>query len=170
MKNVKSEKIYEWIFRLTEYFIKEKLLFYGIDHGLFSQNMIDTEFKLVASIMKKDDNMYNSLLGRVKKFFPNTFRIVVLGVGWSTTNKLQAMDVYTCDDLQKVSLEALQKEFGPKTGQSLYRYCRGQDDRPIRVERERKSVSAEINYGIRFTQVLKTDWCYISISINDSLR
>lgn len=28
------------------------------------------------------------------------------------------------------------------------------DDRPVRTEKERKSVSAEINYGIRFSQVL----------------
>jgi DNA repair protein REV1 len=48
----------------------------------------------------------------------------------------------------------LQKEFGPKTGQMLYRFCRGLDDRPVRTEKERKSVSAEINYGIRFTQVM----------------
>ena len=75
------------------------------------------------------------------------------GVGWSTGSRLRTMGRETCGDLQGVSLSALQKEFGPKTGQALYSYCRGIDDRPIKVERERKSVSAEINYGIRFTQV-----------------
>ncbi|XP_053379296.1 DNA repair protein REV1-like [Mercenaria mercenaria] len=73
------------------------------------------------------------------------------GVGWSTTKRFEAMKVVTCGDLQRVSLDTLQKEFGPKTGQSLYRYCRGQDDRPIKMEQQRKSVSAEVNYGIRFT-------------------
>lgn len=63
------------------------------------------------------------------------------------------MSVSTCGDLQSLSLGALQKEFGPKTGQSLYKYCRGQDDRQIKLEQERKSVSAEINYGIRFKNV-----------------
>ncbi|OWF54110.1 DNA repair protein REV1-like isoform X2 [Mizuhopecten yessoensis] len=72
------------------------------------------------------------------------------GVGWSMSKKLKTMNVEKCGDLQKVSLGVLQKEFGPKTGQSLYRYCRGEDDRPIKTEQERKSVSAEINYGIRF--------------------
>ncbi|XP_022099983.1 DNA repair protein REV1-like isoform X2 [Acanthaster planci] len=74
------------------------------------------------------------------------------GVGWSTGARLRTMGIETCVDLQNLSLGALQKEFGPKTGQSLYSYCRGIDNRPIRAERERKSVSAEINYGIRFTQ------------------
>ncbi|CAG2235935.1 REV1 [Mytilus edulis] len=72
------------------------------------------------------------------------------GVGWSMSHRLQSMSVSTCGDLQGLSLEALQKEFGPKTGQSLHKYCRGQDERQIKLEQERKSVSAEINYGIRF--------------------
>ena len=75
------------------------------------------------------------------------------GVGWSMTRKLSKMGVENCGDLQKLPLSALQKEFGPKTGQSLYCFCRGEDDRPIRTERERKSVSAEVNYGIRFQNV-----------------
>ena len=69
------------------------------------------------------------------------------------TRKLSKMGAETCGHLQKLPLTALQKEFGPKTGQSLYCFCRGEDDRPIRTERERKSVSAEVNYGIRFQNV-----------------
>ena len=69
------------------------------------------------------------------------------------TRKLSKMGVESCGDLQKIPLSALQKEFGPKTGQSLYRFCRGEDDRLIRTEKERKSVSAEVNYGIRFQNV-----------------
>ncbi|ESP04544.1 hypothetical protein LOTGIDRAFT_170636 [Lottia gigantea] len=72
------------------------------------------------------------------------------GVGWSMNRKLSNMNVKTCGDLQSVPLSTLQKEFGSKTGQSLYNSCRGIDDRPIKMENERKSVSAEINYGIRF--------------------
>ena len=68
-------------------------------------------------------------------------------------HKLQTMGVETCADLQKFSSQVLQREFGPKTGLLLYQYSRGIDDRTLRTERERKSVSAEINYGIRFTKV-----------------
>ena len=75
------------------------------------------------------------------------------GVGWSLGQKLQTLGAETCADLQKFSCQALQKEFGPKTGILLYQYCRGIDDRNLKTERERRSVSAEINYGIRFTKV-----------------
>lgn len=70
-------------------------------------------------------------------------------------SKLSSMGLKTCGDLQCITMSKLQKEFGPKTGQMLYRFCRGLDDRPIQREKIRKSVSAEINYGIRFSQVKK---------------
>lgn len=67
--------------------------------------------------------------------------------------KLKLMGVTTCGQLQEIPQSTLQKEFGPKTGLSLYRGCRGQDDRQIKTNQERKSVSAEVNYGIRFKSV-----------------
>lgn len=67
--------------------------------------------------------------------------------------KLKSLGVTTCGQLQEVPQSTLQKEFGPKTGLSLYRGCRGQDDRQIKTNQERKSVSAEVNYGIRFKSV-----------------
>lgn len=67
--------------------------------------------------------------------------------------KLAAMGVRSCGDLLQVSLSQLQKKFGPRTGQTLFRFCRGLDERPVRYEKERKSVSAEMNYNIRFTKV-----------------
>lgn len=60
------------------------------------------------------------------------------------------MNVHTCGDLQKMSLGVLQKEFGKKTGEQLYKMCRGLDDTKLNLEYVRKSVSAEVNYGIRF--------------------
>ncbi|XP_036396412.1 DNA repair protein REV1 [Megalops cyprinoides] len=79
------------------------------------------------------------------------------GVGRSLGLKLASLGVRTCGDLQQMSLSRLQRELGPRTGQTLFRFCRGLDDRPVRSEKERKSVSAEINYGIRFTQVSEAE-------------
>ncbi|XP_063870475.1 DNA repair protein REV1-like isoform X3 [Scylla paramamosain] len=73
------------------------------------------------------------------------------GVGWSTGKRLEAEGLTTCGDLQKCSLGQLQSLLGPRTGHSLYNYCRGVDTRAVKSEHVRKSVSAEVNYGIRFT-------------------
>lgn len=75
--------------------------------------------------------------------------------------KLAAMGVRSCGDLLQVSLSQLQKKFGPRTGQTLFRFCRGLDDRPVRYEKERKSVSAEMNYNIRFTKVQTSSSSYL---------
>ncbi|XP_054716537.1 DNA repair protein REV1-like [Uloborus diversus] len=74
------------------------------------------------------------------------------GVGYTTSKRLEQAGVSTCGDLQSWPLSRLQKEFGPKTGSGLYDRCRGKCDRKVQVQKERKSVSAEINYGIRFEE------------------
>lgn len=86
-----------------------------------------------------------------------------LGVGPALSRKLAAIGVRSCGDLRQVSLSQLQKKFGPRTGQTLFRFCRGLDDRPVRYEKERKSVSAEMNYNIRFKKVNPTLQSFSSI-------
>uniref|UniRef100_A0A1A8E4X0 DNA repair protein REV1 n=1 Tax=Nothobranchius kadleci TaxID=1051664 RepID=A0A1A8E4X0_NOTKA len=86
------------------------------------------------------------------------------GVGRAMAKKLAGMEVTSCGDLQHVTLSQLQKRFGPRTGQTLFRFCRGLDDRPVRFEKERKSVSAEMNYNIRFTTVDETESFLTSLS------
>ncbi|XP_045563500.1 DNA repair protein REV1 isoform X1 [Salmo salar] len=92
------------------------------------------------------------------------------GVGRSMAGKLASLGVRSCGDLQQVSLQRLQKEFGPRTGQTLFRFCRGLDDRPVRSEKERKSVSAEMNYNIRFTQVDEAESFLTNLSIEVQKR
>ena len=58
------------------------------------------------------------------------------------------MGIENCAQLQELPIGTLKQQFGPKFGRSLYNYCRGLDDRPITFIQERKSVSAEVNYGI----------------------
>ncbi|XP_015253673.1 PREDICTED: DNA repair protein REV1 isoform X1 [Cyprinodon variegatus] len=83
------------------------------------------------------------------------------GVGHVMAKKLAVMGVKSCGDLQQVPLSQLQKKFGPRTGQTLFRFCRGLDDRPVRFEKERKSVSADMNYNIRFTTVDEAE-CFLT--------
>ncbi|XP_055086532.1 DNA repair protein REV1 [Periophthalmus magnuspinnatus] len=83
------------------------------------------------------------------------------GVGPAMGRKLAAMGVRSCGDLRQVSMSVLQKKFGPRTGQTLFRFCRGLDDRPVRYEKERKSVSAEMNYNIRFTRIDEAE-CFLT--------
>lgn len=77
---------------------------------------------------------------------------VLPGVGSSMTYKLNQAGMITCADVQKASLVRLEMLLGKKMALTLYQNCRGIDPRPLVYEQQRKSVSAEVNYGIRFTK------------------
>jgi DNA polymerase-4 len=64
------------------------------------------------------------------------------GIGPKTAERLQGMGIHTGADLQLLSLEELTGRFG-SSGEWYHRICRGLDERPVRAERQAKSVSAE---------------------------
>ncbi|KFB47136.1 AGAP005939-PA-like protein [Anopheles sinensis] len=79
------------------------------------------------------------------------------GVGPSTSHRLKQMTYVTCADLQTIPKNVLQTEFGKKFGETLYNACRGIDERPLVYDKGRKSVSVDVNYGIRFTTEQEVD-------------
>lgn len=71
------------------------------------------------------------------------------GVGYNLCRKLNEKSIFTCKDMKSFSLGDMKGSFGPKTGQMLYDFARGKDKRTLQVSPERKSLSAEMNFGIR---------------------
>ena len=103
-----------------------------------------------ATRKAKPDGIYHLKDDQASQFLKDVNVADLPGVGRTNSHKFKAMGIANCGQLQEKSLAFLQREFGPKLGQSLYNYCRGIDDRVINFEQERKSISAEVNYGIRF--------------------
>ncbi len=69
----------------------------------------------------------------------------IFGVGKVTAAKLNRLGVETCGDLRGWTLADLAREFG-SFGASLHRLCRGIDERPVKPDRIRKSLSVETTY------------------------
>ncbi|WP_344703082.1 DNA polymerase IV [Halomonas cibimaris] len=67
------------------------------------------------------------------------------GVGPRTAEKLAALGIETCTDVRKRTLPELVGHFGV-FGKRLYELSQGIDERPVKVHRERKSVSTEQTY------------------------
>ncbi|XP_067842338.1 DNA repair protein REV1 isoform X2 [Heptranchias perlo] len=111
----------------------------------------------MATRKAKPDGQYYLKPEEVDDFIRDQLVSNLPGVGRTLEHRMASFGVKTCGELQQILMPRLQKEFGPKTGQMLYRFCRGLDDRPVRTEKERKSVSAEINYGIRFSQTKEAE-------------
>lgn len=72
------------------------------------------------------------------------------GVGRQTAQKLESLGHVTCGSLQTLTLATLKIQLGNKSGAQLFDQCRGRDPNPLTFHTIRKSVSAEVNYGIRF--------------------
>ena len=72
------------------------------------------------------------------------------GVAWSISNKLEEIGVKFVKDIRLLTKERLTSTLGPKTGEKLWDYSRGIDRQEVGEQVIRKSVSAEINWGIRF--------------------
>lgn len=73
------------------------------------------------------------------------------GIGWSTEQKLERQGIITVGDLRKVNKSDLTRFVGEQNGRKFGSYARGLDPTELAVGKVRQSVSAEVNYGIRFT-------------------
>lgn len=67
------------------------------------------------------------------------------GVGPVTADKMKALGIHTGRDLRERSLEFLQQHFG-RSGAWYYAIARGEDDRPVRPDRQRKSSGSETTF------------------------
>ncbi|CAI6345542.1 unnamed protein product [Macrosiphum euphorbiae] len=104
----------------------------------------------LATKKAKPDGQFYLEPGNIMDFMRNIDISDVPGVGRTLGHKLSTFGISTCGELSALSLQTLQSEFGNKTGLSLYKHCRGEDDRKLNYDYKPKSVSAEVNYGIRF--------------------
>ncbi|QDS71682.1 hypothetical protein FKW77_008090 [Venturia effusa] len=72
------------------------------------------------------------------------------GVAYSIGSKLEAMGIKFVKDIREFTKEKMSNSLGPKTGEKLWEYARGIDRKEVGDVEIRKSVSAEVNWGVRF--------------------
>jgi DNA repair protein REV1 len=72
------------------------------------------------------------------------------GVAWSIGGKLEEIGIKFVKDIRDFTRERLVQTLGPKTGDKLWEYSRGIDRVEVGEQVVRKSVSAEVNWGVRF--------------------
>ena len=79
------------------------------------------------------------------------------GVAYSLGSKLEELGVKYVKDIRQLTKERLVNALGPKTGEKLWEYSRGIDKAEVAEQVIRKSVSAEVNWGIRFVTQQQAD-------------
>jgi DNA polymerase IV len=78
------------------------------------------------------------------------------GVGPKTTARMHALGIETGADLRRQTLNFLQRNFG-KAGSWYYEIARGQDDRLVRADRERKSSGSEKTFSEDLTDPVQIE-------------
>jgi DNA repair protein REV1 len=76
---------------------------------------------------------------------------LLLGVGHAMTSRLRSIGITKVAQLRVTPLPQLRELFGPRQAKNLQKFAAGEDDRPLIFQRLRKSIGAEVNYGIRYT-------------------
>lgn len=99
----------------------------------------------VASDWNKPNGQFTVSPNIIDKFVLNLPVEKIPGVGKVTKIKMNSMGIYTCADLQKMSIEHLTHKFGV-WGVRLYDVSRGIDHRKVSTSGERKSLSVESTY------------------------
>ncbi|GME40918.1 DNA-repair protein UmuC-like protein [Neofusicoccum parvum] len=79
------------------------------------------------------------------------------GVAYSIGGKLEEIGIRFVRDVRGCSKERLITALGPKTGEKIWDYSRGIDRTEVGDVVVRKSVSAEVNWGVRFTDQAQVD-------------
>ncbi|WP_457807976.1 DNA polymerase IV [Kushneria sp. EE4] len=99
----------------------------------------------IASDWQKPDGLYTITPDQISEFLDQLPITKLHGVGPATAKKLEAQGIHTCRELRTIELATLLDEFG-KFGVRLHELARGIDERPVKVERERKSISVETTF------------------------
>ncbi|KAF9464572.1 hypothetical protein BDZ94DRAFT_1161833 [Collybia nuda] len=115
----------------------------GISHNILLARLATRRAKPAGS--------YHLIPSEVTEFLAPLDIADLHGFGSSTKHKaLDKLGATALGNLMEKSKGALSDALGKSTGETLYNALRGIDDRKLESDKPRKSVSCEINYGIRF--------------------
>ena len=106
----------------------------------------------IASDWRKPNGQFEVRTSDIGEFMKDLPVSEIWGVGQRTAEKLARFGAKTCGDLQNWDLTKLTREFG-KFGIDLYQLSRGEDERSINTNRERKSLSSEHTYAEDLTSL-----------------
>ncbi|KJH50472.1 BRCA1 protein [Dictyocaulus viviparus] len=109
----------------------------------------------LATRHAKPDGVYFVLHSETEFFIAKEKVKNLPGMGHHNYSKIIKAfgNVERCSDLQTVSKTTLESVLGRKVADQVYKMCRAEDDEKDFVAcNMRKSISCDINYGIRFTK------------------
>ncbi|TXL15403.1 DNA polymerase IV [Methylococcaceae bacterium HT4] len=103
-------------------------------------------FAKIASDMDKPDGLYLITPDQGQAFVAQLAIGKFHGVGKATERKMHELGIKNGADLKQFSLPVLQQHFG-KSALFFYKIAQGIDERPVKTDRESKSIGTETTYA-----------------------
>ncbi|KYG69257.1 DNA polymerase IV [Bdellovibrio bacteriovorus] len=100
----------------------------------------------IASDWKKPNGQFVIRPQDVASFVKDLPVEKIFGVGKVTAQKMHDLGLHTCGDIQKYTVLELHNWFGSRA-QELYDFARGEDNRAVITEWERKSLTVEETFN-----------------------
>jgi len=125
----------------------------------------------VASELSKPDGLLEVAAGQERSFLSPLPVTRLPGIGNKTERILNGLGINTIGNLSIMPLTTLKTHFGA-SGELLWRYSRGIDDRKVEPPAEAKSISRETTFGqdTRDRPRLKATLRYLSERVGSQLR
>lgn len=125
----------------------------------------------VASELSKPDGLLEITTGEERSFLAPLSISKLPGIGKRTEQILKGLDIHTIGDLSTTPLSALKSHFGT-SGELLYRYANGIDDRKVEPPGATKSISRETTFGkdIVSHSLFESTLRYLSERVGSELR
>ena len=125
----------------------------------------------VASELSKPDGLLEVAAGQERSFLSPLPITKLPGIGKKTERILNSLGIDTIGNLSITPLATLKSHFGA-SGEILWRYSRGIDDRKVEPPAEAKSISRETTFGkdTRDHSLLKATLRYLSERVGSQLR
>ena len=99
----------------------------------------------IASDINKPDGLFLIKPEEAEKFIGELAVEKFYGIGKVTSEKMHKLGIHKGSDLKNWDLVSLVRNFG-KAGVFFYDIARGNDDRPVEPDQERKSIGTELTY------------------------
>lgn len=101
----------------------------------------------LASDLDKPDGLVVVEPGTEEEFLAPLPIERLWGVGAKTAGRLRSLGIKTIGDIPATPLQRLERHVGGHHAARLRRLARGEDDRPVETDRERKQISRETTFA-----------------------
>ena len=100
----------------------------------------------LASDINKPNGIFTVAPHQVESFIAKVPIERIWGVGKVTAKRMHELGIKSCLDMQSYTCSDLIHHFG-RFGETLHGFCRGEDDREVETEHERKSLGTEETFS-----------------------